>query len=43
MRDEDVTTRSICERIDISRRTLYNYVGPDGELREKGRELMRSE
>ena len=43
MRDEDVTTRSICERFDISRRTLYNYVGPEGELREKGRELMRSE
>lgn len=33
MRDDTVTTADICERFDISRPTLYRYVGPDGERR----------
>ena len=33
MRDPDVSTRQICERFDISKATLYRYVGPDGERR----------
>ena len=43
MANPDYSTRAICERFDISRPTLYRYVGPDGDLREKGRELMRPE
>lgn len=31
MRDEEISTSDICERFDISRATLYRYVGPDGE------------
>lgn len=33
MKDSDVSTADICERFDISRATLYRYVGPDGERR----------
>jgi DNA invertase Pin-like site-specific DNA recombinase len=33
MRDPDVTVRRICERFEISKATLYRYVGPDGERR----------
>ena len=33
MRDSGVSTRQICERLDISKATLYRYVGPDGERR----------
>jgi DNA invertase Pin-like site-specific DNA recombinase len=34
MRDESVSTSDICERFDISRATLYRYVGPEGERRK---------
>ena len=33
MRDPDVPVRRICERFDISKATLYRYVGPNGERR----------
>jgi DNA invertase Pin-like site-specific DNA recombinase len=33
MRQPDVSTRQICERFDISKATLYRYVGPDGTRR----------
>lgn len=33
MKDEEVSTSDICERFDISRATLYRYVGPNGEWR----------
>jgi DNA invertase Pin-like site-specific DNA recombinase len=33
MRDEEVSTREICETFSISRATLYRYVAPDGERR----------
>jgi len=33
MRDPAVPTRQICERFDISKATLYRYVGPDGARR----------
>ncbi|MBB4070609.1 DNA invertase Pin-like site-specific DNA recombinase [Salinibacter ruber] len=33
MRDEEVSTSDICERFEISRATLYRYVGPDGQRR----------
>jgi DNA invertase Pin-like site-specific DNA recombinase len=34
MKNPDVGTRQICERLDISKATLYRYVGPDGERRQ---------
>jgi DNA invertase Pin-like site-specific DNA recombinase len=33
MKDEGVSTQQICERFDVSKATLYRYVGPDGERR----------
>ena len=36
MRDPDVPVRRICERFEVSKATLYRYVGPDGERRYDG-------
>ena len=33
MKDEEVSTREICETFSISRTTLYRYVSPEGERR----------
>ena len=33
MKDEGVSTQQICDRFDVSKATLYRYVGPDGERR----------
>jgi len=33
IQDPDVSTRSICDDYDISKATLYRYVGPNGEIR----------
>ena len=33
MRDEEGSTADICERFEISRATLYRYVGPNGKRR----------
>jgi len=33
MRDPNISTSDICDRFDMSRTTLYDYVGPDGERR----------
>jgi DNA invertase Pin-like site-specific DNA recombinase len=31
MENPDISTRQICERFEISKATLYRYVGPNGE------------
>jgi DNA invertase Pin-like site-specific DNA recombinase len=33
MQNPDISTRQICERFEISKATLYRYVGPNGERR----------
>jgi len=33
MKDPDVSTTGICERFDVSKATLYRYVGSNGERR----------
>jgi DNA invertase Pin-like site-specific DNA recombinase len=33
VQNPDVSTRQICERFDISKATLYRYVGPNGDRR----------
>ena len=35
MRADDVSSKQICERFDITRKTLYKYVGPEGEWRNE--------
>jgi len=34
MKDPDVSTAQICERFEVSKATLYRYVGPDGKRRK---------
>jgi DNA invertase Pin-like site-specific DNA recombinase len=34
MRDEEVSAREIADRFDVSKATLYRYVGPGGERRK---------
>ena len=34
MKDPDVSTAQICERFEVSKATLYRYVGPDGRRRK---------
>jgi DNA invertase Pin-like site-specific DNA recombinase len=36
MRDDEVSTKDICDRFDIGKSTLYRHVGPDGERRSGG-------
>lgn len=36
---ETVVTE-LCEELGVSRSTLYGYVGPDGQLRDRGREVL---
>ncbi len=33
MKDPDASTSQICERFDVSKATLYRYVGPNGKRR----------
>ena len=33
MKDDSVSTKQICERFDVSKATLYRYVGPNGQRR----------
>jgi len=33
MENPDISTQQICERFEISKATLYRYVGPNGERR----------
>jgi DNA invertase Pin-like site-specific DNA recombinase len=33
MQNPNISTRQICERFEISKATLYRYVGPNGECR----------
>jgi len=30
----------LCKELKITRSTLYRYVGPDGELRERGKQVL---
>lgn len=35
MRDPNLSVKDICRNLGISRTTLYRYVGPQGQIREK--------
>lgn len=34
VRDDNVSTKEICERFDIGKTTLYRYVSPEGDIRK---------
>lgn len=42
MANRDTQVAQLCEELEISRATLYRYVGPDGALREHGQKALES-
>ena len=34
MKDSNVSVREICHNLNVSRTTLYRYIGPNGEVRQ---------
>jgi DNA invertase Pin-like site-specific DNA recombinase len=42
MANRDTHVAKLCEELEISRATLYRYVGPDGALREHGLKALES-
>lgn len=42
MANRDTHVAQLCEELEISRATLYRYVGPDGSLREHGQKALES-
>ena len=41
MANRDTHVAELCEELRISRATLYNHVGPDGNLTSRGEALLR--
>ncbi|PHM69981.1 recombinase family protein [Xenorhabdus kozodoii] len=41
MKSRDCSVSELCEELGISRQALYKYVGPDGELREHGKRVLK--
>ncbi len=41
MANRDTHVADLCEELDISRATLYNYVTPDGKFTSRGAALLR--
>jgi len=42
MKDRDTSISGLCKELNVSRQTLYRYVGPDGELREYGLKVLKN-
>ena len=40
MKNRDTSIADLCKELDITRSTLYRYVSPVGELRERGIKLL---
>jgi DNA invertase Pin-like site-specific DNA recombinase len=40
MKNKDTNVSELCRELGISRQTLYRYVGPDGELRVYGKQVL---
>jgi DNA invertase Pin-like site-specific DNA recombinase len=36
----ETSVQSLCKELGISRQTLYRHVGPDGSLRDDGKQLL---
>ncbi len=41
MGNRDTQVNELCKELGITRATLYRYVGPDGQLREYGKRVLR--
>ncbi len=40
MGQREMNVRELCSELGVSKATLYRYVGPKGELRERGRKIL---
>lgn len=40
MKNKNTNVSELCRELGVSRQTLYRYVGPGGELREHGKEVL---
>ncbi len=40
MKERDTSVADLCNELGTTRATLYRYVGPNGELREHGRQVL---
>ncbi|MET0053033.1 MAG: recombinase family protein [Candidatus Thiodiazotropha sp.] len=40
MKDKDTNVSELCRELGVSRQTLYRYVGPDGNLRDYGKQVL---
>ena len=40
MKERDTSVAELCNELGTTRATLYRYVGPNGELREHGRQVL---
>ncbi|MCU7816789.1 MAG: recombinase family protein [Candidatus Thiodiazotropha sp. (ex Rostrolucina anterorostrata)] len=40
MKNKDTNVSELCRELGVSRQTLYRYVGPAGELREYGKQVL---
>lgn len=40
MKNKDTVVSELCRELGVSRQTLYRYVGPDGNLREYGKQVL---
>ncbi|MCP5010176.1 MAG: helix-turn-helix domain-containing protein, partial [Aestuariibacter sp.] len=39
MQSKNTNVSELCRELGVSRQTLYRYVGPEGELREYGKQV----
>ncbi|MCW4295339.1 MAG: recombinase family protein [Candidatus Thiodiazotropha endolucinida] len=40
MKNKDTNVSELCRELGVSRQTLYRYVGPDGNLRDYGKQVL---
>ncbi|MCU7922494.1 MAG: recombinase family protein [Candidatus Thiodiazotropha sp. (ex Dulcina madagascariensis)] len=40
MKNKDTNVSELCRELGVSRQTLYRYVGPGGELRDYGKQVL---
>lgn len=40
MKNKDTNVSELCRELGVSRQTLYRYIGPDGELRDYGKQVL---
>ena len=42
MQNREISVSELCQELKITRSTLYRYVSPNGELRERGKKLLNA-